>query len=190
MASQTDICNLALTMISQEQISTFGENSTAGRMLSAKWDLVLDKILCEHNWKFATKRASLAVLPTTPAYGYDTEFQLPTDYLKFQQLSDADVEITEFAIEGGKVLCDYDAVYLKYTRRVPLAEISLFSAEFIDAFSALLAAEIAYPLTGSASLAEKVRADYETRLALAQSNDSQAAPPSSVDATEWEEARY
>lgn len=190
MASKTQICNLALTSLSQETISDISENSTAARLLNAKWDLVLDKILCEHNWKFATKRVALAKLVTVPAYGYDAEFQLPTDYLKYQELSDGSVTVMDFAIEGGKVLCDYDAINLKYTRRVPETEIKLFSAEFIDAFAALLASEIAYALTTSGGVSEKLRADYVDRLALAMANDSQSAGERVIGASEWEEARY
>jgi len=184
MASQTDICNRALSMIGANTIATIDEESTEAIKCRIVYDQIRDETLRCYPWNFAIKRASLSRLSSVPVFGYTYEFQLPNDCLRVLDLSDTDVE---FKIEGRKLLCDSASVSIRYIKREPIT--GIYDALFVGAFAARLASELAYAISKSKTLANMAMEVFKDRLAEAKAIDSQEGTPIPFEVSEWEESR-
>jgi len=57
MASQVDICNLALTAIGHKTIANIEEQTEAARKCKVYYQPVVDETLRAYNWNCATARA-------------------------------------------------------------------------------------------------------------------------------------
>ena len=58
MASQLNVCNLALDHIGEKEITAAeltAKSPKAARLLDAHWDIALDEVLEAHPWNFAKK---------------------------------------------------------------------------------------------------------------------------------------
>ena len=59
MATQVNICNLALRRMGAQEITTIDDGSKNADHCSAFWDYVLDEVLDDYAWNFAKKTRSL-----------------------------------------------------------------------------------------------------------------------------------
>src|SRR5580658_10758549 len=86
-STQTDICNLAITIMGGTTINAITDVSPQAIALNAIWNMVYRKELRSHWWKFSIKRGNLAQLSTPPASGpYQTAFAIPTGSLRVIQV--------------------------------------------------------------------------------------------------------
>ncbi len=122
--SKTDICNQALLKVGADVIESLDTdvNSEEGTVESALlcnvfFDQALDEILRLYQWNCCTKRHTPVKLTEEPEFGYSAAFQLPNDFVRLIRVTDnPDVWIDdiEWVLEDGKILCDYDQVYIRY----------------------------------------------------------------------------
>lgn len=162
MASdETKICNLALGKIGSVRIMSLADASQTARYCTLFYAQTRDEILRSHSWNFATKRAALSALSAAPLFGWDAQYQLPTDCLRVLQLNgfEATEQSDQFAIEQGVLLTDETTAQIIYTARIEDA--NLYDPLFIKALSIRLAAELAQPLTGSRSAGPELLKEYD-----------------------------
>ena len=184
MASRVAISNLALTVLGADRITSLDDNSENARRLTAVFDYCREDVLRAHPWNFAIIRAQLARLASTPAFGYDYEFQLPADCLRVIEVNDGTSLITDYKIEGRKVLCDNDTLYTKYIGDV--IDPNQYTSQFISVLSSRLAAELAYAITNNKSTQELMMTIYLQRLQQAKEADAQESSSVNViDEDEW-----
>lgn len=89
--SSTNICNLALSYLSQAPISDISEPETSTEEECARWyDTTRRDLLRRGSWNFAKKRVVLTPNDTTPAFTYDTAYNLPADFLRLLRIEDQD----------------------------------------------------------------------------------------------------
>jgi hypothetical protein len=158
VATQVDLCNLALALLGQEAISSINEDSRAGRLCRQFYAQVYDEVLRSHAWKCAKARSALAELVTTPDFGWDHAFQLPADCLRALWLEELDYE---FDVEQGQLLTNDDEANLVYIARVTPNKLDSWAAK---AIYHSLAVALAYPLTQSLSLKQSLESELETRI--------------------------
>jgi hypothetical protein len=81
MATQIDICNLALANIRVPAITSFGDGTTQARVCAQSYPEIYTEILGEHRWRFAMKQALLTPLtqPPWPPAGWYQTYQIPGD---------------------------------------------------------------------------------------------------------------
>jgi hypothetical protein len=196
VASQTDICNLALSILGKPTIANILDNSNAARVLNVEYDLIRRALLRGRaTWRFSVKRASLPALSTAPVSGpYTTQFALPTDCLRVllagntypgMDLSDYRMGPTDagYLIEGRNILCDYGApLALKYVGDI--TDTTQFDPWFCIYFAAELAWTCCERLTGSDAKQEaaKKRKD-DARQEAANSNAFENTPEAWADDT-------
>lgn len=173
MASETEICILALRRLGQEAgITSLEENSAYVETAKATLPIVKDALLERHAWNFATTRVRPAKLSEKPI-GWDAMYAIPSDCLRVLSV------VSEYALDmkmalakasqGGsyaqsvmsmwhtedqwvvemwgphRVLeTNIEKPVLKYVRRVK--ETGLFSATFTDALAWHMAASLAGPI--------------------------------------------
>lgn len=158
MATQTELCNLALALLGQEAISSVNEDSRSGRLCRQFYSQVYDEVLRSHAWKCAKTRSALAELADAPAFGWDHAFQLPADCLRALWLEELDYE---FDIEQGSLLTNDDEANLVYIARVTPNKLDSWAAKVIYHS---LAVAMAYPLTQSLSLKQTLENELESRI--------------------------
>ena len=156
MASQVDICNLALSRLGDEAtVSSIDppEGSVQASHAAKFYPIARDTLLESHTWGFATRRTTLATLsitnPSTWKYAYAT----PSDAVNYIAILDPlafkDTDVQPFVLEslitGDQVIYtdQVDAV-LRYTALV--TDTTKFSPLFVDSLSWLLASYMAGPL--------------------------------------------
>jgi hypothetical protein len=158
VATQIDICNLALALLGQPAISSINEDSTAGRLCRQFYSQVYDEVLRSHAWRCAKTRAALAELSTTPAFGWDHQYQLPADCLRVLQLEELD---WEFDLEGDALLTNESTANIVYIARVTPNKLDSWAAK---AIYHALAVQMSYPLSQSMSLKQSLEEILEARI--------------------------
>ena len=171
MASRVSICNLALTILGADRITSLEDNAENARRLTAIYDSTLEDVLRAHPWNFAIARVQLAQLATTPLYEYDYEFQLPGNCLRVLSVSDGTNIISDFKVEGRKLLADDTTVQIKYIANI--TDPNQYTSQFIYVLASRLAAEIAYAVTNNKATAEQMFDLYLSRLQTAKETDAQ-----------------
>lgn len=112
-------------------------------------------------------------------------FYLPTDFLKYNRVSDEDAALE---MVGNRLLADTDTLSIKYTYSND--DPTLYSPLFVTALASRLAAEICFNITQSATKSQAILTKYETiDLPRAMAADSSQGSPEETTMDEWEEAR-
>lgn len=192
MASQTEIVNMALHKLGANRVTAITDDSKEARTATDVWGPCRDSVLQDHLWNFATRRATLAQLSSDPDWGYDYQFQLPTDCLRVIEMSDPDYEFRVETVKVGAqeykvLLTDESTAEISYIARIE--NTGFYSSKFVDALAARLAAEMAFTLTGS-TRKEKMALDaYQLILSDARSVDAMEGTPMPVQAEDWLDAR-
>jgi len=198
--SPVDICNLALSLLNVSPIVSIDtpENQTAE--LCALWyDQVRREALRRHPWNFAIKRAVLAANATAPAFGYQSAFDLPSDYIRLTQLNETDgyndmaVKPDRYRIEDNQVLIGQystsSGTSLRLVYVSDFTSVAKMDASFIDYFVTLLGQKFAYSITQSNSTVERLDALMEKAESRARSMDGQENPPRRIQRSNARRAR-
>ncbi len=183
--SVIEICNNALLDLGEDVIMSLGDESKAAGLCNHRWPAVRDAVLRAHPWNCAMAQAELAAGSAAPLWRWEYKYVLPTDFLRIVQLVGQDGgDIADWEIQGGIILCNEQApIYISYVRRE--TDPKRYDALLDETFSARLAATLAYPLTGSTSLAQSYWNVYQEKLAEARGVDAREGVPESVTPTNW-----
>lgn len=175
MATEVSICSNALRRLGDDPITSLTEDSERARLCNAFYEDARDACLRSHPWNFAITRTTLTQLSSTPAYGFDYQFALPTDpyCLRVLQMEFQDYifKIENLATEGRVLLSNEDTAKILYIARI--TDTALFDSMFVDTLTAKLAANLAYPITNSVTLQTQMEKLYEIKLSEARSIDGQ-----------------
>jgi hypothetical protein len=187
---QVSICNSALIKVGAARISSITQDRREAVLLNALWDQQRDYVLRAHKWNFATKRVTLAPTSDEPEFGYDYEYELPTDCLRFLATDPDDIDYVVEANGDGdsRVLrtneSSIDGLYI-----FRCDNISMWDSCFVEALAWKLAAEIAYPLTQSMTLSDSCFKKYMSILSEARSIDGAEGIMRDLVADTWTNAR-
>ncbi|WP_147819699.1 hypothetical protein [Salidesulfovibrio onnuriiensis] len=184
-----EICNNALQDLGEDPVMSLTDDCKAARLCNQRWASVRDAVLRAHPWNCCQAQAELAAGVKTPLWRWEREYPLPTDCLRvIEVVGGGGAEVRNWEIQGAVILCSEDApIYLAYVRREvdPKKYDSLLS----ETLSARLAATLAYPLSGSTSLANAFWAAYQDKLSEARGVDAREGIPASVRMTGWLSAK-
>lgn len=194
MASQVEIANRALTKIGEARILSLDDDLEAARVIASLWSIVRDAELRARNWNFSILRTSLPALVAAPAWGFDYQYQLPSDWLRVLQVNDfypgpslSDYRTASEAvwqIEGGKILTDLAApLKLRYVARIE--DTGSWDASFVEVFACRLAVEICERITQSSTKREFAWKEYDEALKLAVRADAVENPPEPLPDDSW-----
>ena len=171
MTSVVEICNMALAHCRAGSINNINEPSLQAQQCKLWFDISLNKVLTETNWKFARTIQPLA-LTTEKIFNYAFAYRYPSDCLKMERLVNSYEEITSetagasryrdewcsqpkrieiphdiFNVDGVTLIgANFPDLWIDYTKRV--TDPNLFSIDFIHALAHLLASNIAVGITG------------------------------------------
>lgn len=187
MASVVGICNLALVKIGANTIESLTENLKEARYCNALYAHLRDDVLRAHHWNFAASRVQLAESTTAPVFKYDYSYTLPADCLKARWINEEPETPVDWEIEARTLVTNENPVYLSYTRQE--TDPNLFDPLFIEVLACRLAAELAFPIMKSTSLAQLQRQIYEATLGKAATIDSTEGNQDPEDFNPYVESR-
>ena len=200
MASEVEVCNLALSNVRAGSINSLDESSIQAQVCKLKYPILRDRCLREIPWQFNHKLRALASL-TTEIFNWSYAYSYPTDCLKVRRLVGSYEELPNGSADVASRLLDSRVLPLKGQRRqIPyevfnfdntkvigsdqpdlridfaakVTDPNLFSDDFIMALSHLLSSELAIPIVG-AELGRALRNDslqiYQQYLSTAIADD-------------------
>lgn len=163
MASEVDVCNLALARLGDNAtVASIDppEGSAQAEHCARFYAIARDSLLEMHAWKFATRRVQLAKL-TVPSWDWSFAYAEPTGALKLLGVLSAtasnDDETHPYEAESDTngtaiILTNQEGASLRFVARV--TDTTKFSPLFVDALAWLLASYLAGPvLKGDAGAA-------------------------------------
>lgn len=199
MASEVQICNIALTEIGVNTIQNLTQTSKEARTCNVLYPVARDAVLRDHNWGFASKRLALALLTETYT-GWDYAYQYPTDCLVLRKIYDSTTETVsgfskvEYEISTNEdldrrvILTNKEEAVGIYTAAI--TDANLFDKLFIDALSYYLASKLTLPLRAKRDLSELMYRKYQIQMGKAQSTDSKEVYKKPNDESSFVRARH
>ena len=168
MPSEIDISSNALTKLGAKPITSFDDLTDRSNLCRDYYPRVRDAVLRAYPWNCAITRMALALDATAPVFGYAYRFQLPVLPYCLRVLEVEDDP--EYKIEGRYLVTDESSVNIKFIARI--TDPGLFDALLVEAIECRLAAELAYPITGSPTLIQTNWTLYEAKLREARTIDA------------------
>tara|TARA_B100000768_G_scaffold173319_1_gene182452 strand:+ start:1263 stop:1844 length:582 start_codon:yes stop_codon:yes gene_type:complete len=167
MASVIQICNSALNQLGASSITALTENSKNARLCNERYNTVRDAVFRSHPWNCLVKRIQLAKDTETPAWGFTSQYTLPSDCLRVLQIKDYNLD---YKIEGRKLLINEDAVFLIYLAQV--TDVNELDVLLRETISANLAQDISYAITANLQVSKLMAEKYEAKLSQARHTDA------------------
>lgn len=164
MASKVQICNIALSRLGADRITSITDNTVPAKLCNTFYDNVVEEVLLEGEWSQSINRATLAKTANTPVYEYSYEYQLPTDPvpIRILEINETEPGSEDYSIEKDKLLIDLNTVSIRYIG-VPTDPQS-YGPALTNAVISRLTAELAYPLTGQSTISDRLHQKYERDL--------------------------
>lgn len=198
MSSSVQIANLALTKLGEPNpLLALTDDTNAGRVMSRIYNLVRDAELRRNHWKFSILRTSLTALTSTPLWGYQYEYPLPSDFLGLVQVGQYyvqpfDKQYPMWTVERGTtglaVMSNMPApLYIRYKQRPE--DSSAFDPLFVELMACKLAYEACEQITGSNAKRVTMGEAYTFALTEAKRADSIENPPDQLPWGTWLESR-
>lgn len=184
MSSVVGICNLALQLLGDKNITSITEDSARARECNTCYESIRDAELVRHNWNFAIKRAQLPALADAPAFGFTVQCQLPSDCLRpiFPNTK------VDWVIEGRKLLTNAGApVDIRYMARV--TDPNEFNSAFIICLAARMADHMCERITQSNQKKADAKAAYKDALTEARRTNAIEKLPEESEEDDWVSAR-
>jgi hypothetical protein len=166
MSSIVFICNLALSNIGKENISSLTEESAEARACKQFYAHTRDTLLQAYPWRWAGRTLAMAEVINNKPNRWDHAYQRPSDCLKIRRVVDemlldyVPYELRavkaggfDYAVEGSVIYTNLTPAYLEYTARID--DPTEFPPLFQDALAWHLAVRLSMPLTRD----PKIRAD-------------------------------
>ncbi len=194
MASETDICNMALGRINAERINDIDDGeSVPAQRCRLHYDQTRDALLRSYNWTFAKGRKTLVADTVTPDFEYAFQYILPVDYLSMSNPYEGTPfreNIHTFSIEGKRFLTDETTVELRYIKKIE--DTTKFDPLFIEVLVLRLALKILPPVAGGdTNLAKSVGVELLDAESRARTVNGQEANSIGIgDLQTWNDARF
>ncbi|HBZ17499.1 MAG TPA: hypothetical protein DEO73_17305 [Pantoea sp.] len=197
MATKIVIINRALTKLGSERLMSEADNNAASRAMEAVYDGVLENLLRIYRWSFAIRRTQLASLTEKPAYGFQHQYQLPSDCQRIDAVSDSVMQgwghnekfpAPRYQIEGGKILTDMEPpIFLRYGAKID--DPSKYDSAFTEALACALAVEVCETITQSSTKKQAALQDFELAIKQARQASAIERPLISQQDTSWYTSR-
>ena len=174
MATQVSIASNALLLLGAKTINSLDEGTDRATLSANLYDSLRDDMLRSHPWNCAVKRVLLAPDTDVPAFDYGAQFTLPADWLKTLSVGPDGYEV-DYRHESGKILANGTSLALRYIFRNEVE--ATWDAMLVRAMELKMAAEMAYPITASASMADMMHNKLLQHMKAARAVDGQDDPP-------------
>lgn len=189
MSSKVQICNLALARLGAARITSLTDNTESANLCNLLFNDIAEEVMMEGAWTSTLVRTDLAQTTNTPSYDYTYEYQLPVNpkCLKVLAVNDLVQGDIDYRIEGDKLLCNDSTIKILYISY--LTDTEAYGTALKTAIVSRLAMELAYPITGNASLVDALMRRYERDLNIGLSNSTSQGSNEGIDTNDLTEVR-
>lgn len=169
MSSETQIVNIALSWLGQQQINALGDNQNEAKIMNANYASSRDKVLEDHAWTFAIRREVLT--PTLPVsvFGTPNRFLIPSDVLRVQRVYRPNTSSqtnqlmnARWVREGQYILAREEQIWAHFIFRETNSD--RYSPGFVHALAARLAADTCMTFTENRKMFEQMELMYQDKL--------------------------
>lgn len=178
MSSKVAICNGAAIHLGRDPTfsdpARIASASPMGQAFAASWDLVMPAVVAAYPWNFATRRYKAPKLEATPAFGWLSQYERPSDLLKVRDVNfTPGVKPVPYDLEAGAILVNLtdDTVNLRYIARI--LDPAKFDPQTVLYATYALAAFNAVKVTGSQALQQTLKEEGDKLLAANRTSDAQ-----------------
>lgn len=190
MSSIVSICNLALSNVNARRIQSLSDTMKEARECALHYDMARDAVLAGHDWTFARKRLTLALLSETYS-GWTYAYMYPSDCIELRHIYDGvgaptntsyDFSDERFRVvdrvkyevamgDGYRVILTNEAsAELRYTARV--TDPNMYTPKFITALGYQLAMKLSIPLKADPKRMANMSELYDREISQAQTTNS------------------
>lgn len=120
-----DICTRALQRTGASSIDSFDDETTESNVAGREYPLLVETLLSEYRWNFATKRVALGHIAEVPPVGWSDYWQMPADLLVLRGVFLPAGSPIEYQIDQDKIACNYDENHILY---------AVYTASFEEAY--------------------------------------------------------
>ena len=162
MATETEICNLALAHLGEDSITSLSDGTPRAIACALQYPLTRDEVMRSHRWNFLITRAVLTASGTAPAFGFAKKYQLPADCLRVCEVNDSefgDVNTDAYSIEDNFLLTDATSVNLVYVRQE--TDTDGYDPLFVRALAIKLAVALSETIRGTTGKTAELLQAYE-----------------------------
>jgi hypothetical protein len=190
-SGEIEICNAALSLLGATRITSLDlDTSTNAILCNLFYSQCRDTALRAYPWNFATKRKNLgaplaAIDADYPVWGFQYGYTLPTTPYCLRVLEVED--LNPYKIEGRLLYSNSSSVLIKYIARIESP--AQFDDGFKVALAAMIAMNLAIPITKSKSMLEAMSALYANLMDAAEHADTQEGTPDEIDSNELLDVR-
>lgn len=157
--AETDIsiCSRALTQLAARPISSFNEAEGDTAIICGNIYPSLKRgVMSQFPWRFLMRKAALTRDAVAPIGEWEHSYLLPGDALDLAHavFSDGSTKIStqRFEVFGRRLYSDHEQLIIDYKAEVIESE---WPAYFVEAMVAIVAANIALPVTDQQNIAER-----------------------------------
>lgn len=163
--TDVSICSQALLLLGANQITSFADGTAPSSVCSVLYPRVKSQTMGMYPWSFSLTKTTLGRLSSTPTNVYLYEYQLPSDMFLgvpravYASTSTGNLpKITEYEIQGDKILTNETTVVVDYQKLVTEADMPSY---FVQMLVYQMAWHLAEPVTD-----QTTKADYWKTVAL------------------------
>ena len=212
--SDIDICNLALTKLGQQPITSFTDNTTRSAIMGRNYAPLRDK-LQRKRWNFNRVYANQPALSTAPPFEYQYAYPLPDDYLRLELAAQVQpngapppgqvpfgppisivgmpgVDLSDYNNSRSQ---DYRIVGKQIWSNIPpplsiiygarVTDPNMFDANFVETLATYLAFELCEVITNSNAKKAALGQDYKEELFEALNAKAIELPPEHIPDDTW-----
>ena len=194
MSSPVKIANQALIRLGVKKIVAFTDEKKAADVMSTNYDNSRDTLLKLYPFKFAKKRQTLAPLSTTPKWGFEFEYELPSDYIRLLDVEghsaavDIDGRSNNYKLEGRTIRTN-QATSINILYICNSSPEAFFDPDFVKVFFLQLALDGFTTLAGRGTSRSKIEGEFLAAIEVAKRNGSLEEPNEQAYSAEWENSR-
>lgn len=160
MATDIDICNLALAHLGEDSITSLSDGTPRAIACNLHYAVTRDEVLRSHRWNFAIARIA-TVDYDEPEFEWTAKFELPTDCLRVLEFNGNESTETdrEFVIEGRWLFSNSTTANIVYVKRE--TDTTLYDPIFVKALALKLAVALSESIRGTTGKTAELLAAYE-----------------------------
>lgn len=174
--TKTEIANLALSHAREQALNGNVDTTTElmAETVLLHYEQSLRIALGRIRPSFAQKRSLLTLDSSAPAFEWENQFILPTDYVEMFRFNgeEAAANPDRYEIEGRRLLTNEGEARIVYIRYEE--DTALYDAEFIEAFALLLASKVVNSRRGDKERAAQLMDGYKGQASESSAKSAQA----------------
>jgi hypothetical protein len=169
-SSWTQICNRALGRLGSETVTDLNDGTKNAEYCLRFLPEAIEHILGQWDFKFARRRARLAMLEERPAFGWAYQYNLPKDCVRLVSVGE-EAGTVPYQAENGMLLTDADELPIIYIARPD--EPDQLPQSIRKAVSTHLAYLMSTALTSNEQLTALIMAEAKSAIEEAKREDAQ-----------------